>query len=116
VAFGSDIAPPTFRDAFTVYLEGRVHPAHRGRGIGRAVLDWQLDRGAQMHAEQHPEAPGRLAMAVHAAQTSLESLGRRAGMEPVRWYRHMERPLTDLPPVGEAGLVPFTWDRDDEVR
>jgi ribosomal protein S18 acetylase RimI-like enzyme len=28
----------------------------------------------------------------------------------------MERPLTDLPAVRAADLVPFTWDRDDEVR
>jgi ribosomal protein S18 acetylase RimI-like enzyme len=116
VAFGAAIAPPTFRDAFTVYLEGGVHPAVRDRGIGRAVLAWQLARGTEMHAERHPEAPGRLAIAVHARQASLESLGRRAGMEPIRWYRHMERPLDDLPAVGAAELVPFTWDRDDEVR
>jgi mycothiol synthase len=119
VGFAAAIAPPTFREAFTVYLEGRVHPAARDRGIGRALLAWELERGAEMHAERHPEAPGRLAIAVHAQQTSLEALARRAGMAPIRWYRHMERPLADLPapqPVDGVDLVPFTWDRDDEVR
>ena len=37
-------------DAFAVHLEGRVHPEHRGRGVGQAVLGWQLERGAEIHA------------------------------------------------------------------
>src|SRR3954463_15632861 len=53
VGYATVMAPPTFRDAFGVYLEGRVHPEHRGRGIGRALLGWQLARGAQVHAERH---------------------------------------------------------------
>src|SRR4029450_7206176 len=107
------------RDAFAVYLEGRVRADVRGRGIGRALLDWQLDRGRALHAERHPEAPGARAgrrdrrCALHAARhpeapgaltvevpggmPSLEALVRRAGLEPERWYREMQRPLTDLP-------------------
>src|SRR5206468_10620871 len=49
-------------------------------------------------------------------QTSLEALARRAGMDAIRFYRHMERPLTEQPAAGVADLVPFTWHRDDEVR
>ncbi|WP_448625098.1 GNAT family N-acetyltransferase [Geodermatophilus sp. URMC 64] len=119
LGYATAIAPPTFRDAFAVYLEGRVHPAHRGRGIGRALLAWQLARGAEIHAERHPEAPGRLAVAVPTTMPSLEALVRRAELTAVRWYRMMERPLTDLPDVPTVSgvdLVPFTWDRDDEVR
>lgn len=51
--------------------------------------------------------------------TSLGSLARRAGLAAERWYRQMQRPLVDLPePRGVPGvdLVPFTWDRDEEVR
>ena len=119
VGYGSAIAPPTFRDAFSVYLEGRVHPEHRRRGIGRALLAWQLERGAEIHAERHPEAPGRLAVGVFESMPSLEAIVAAEGLEALRWYRLMERPLTDLPaPVAVDGveLVPFTWDRDDEVR
>ena len=87
---------PTFRDAFGVYLEGRVRPDRRGRGIGRALLAWQLDRGAEIHAERHPEAP-RPADRRRCTPTmpSLEALLRRAGLEQLRWFLHMERPLTD---------------------
>ena len=50
---------------------------------------------------------------------SLDGLVRRAGFTAERWYQEMQRPLTDLPDLRHvAGLdvVPFTWDRDDEVR
>jgi hypothetical protein len=49
----------------------------------------------------------------------LESLVRRAGLTERRWFRQMERPLTDLPappPAVGFEIVPFSSDRDDEVR
>jgi mycothiol synthase len=116
VGYGTVLAPPTFRDAFAVYLEGRVHPEHRRRGIGGAVLDWQLARGAEIHAERHPEAPARLSVGVFETMPGLAALVERAGLRAERWYRLMERPLTDLPAVDAPDLVPFSWDRDDEVR
>src|SRR4051794_33748032 len=60
VGWATALAPPTFRDAFAVYLEGRVHPAHRGRGIGGALLEWQVPRGAGGHAGRHPQGPAPL--------------------------------------------------------
>jgi mycothiol synthase len=119
VGYATTIAPPTFRDAFGVHLEGRVHPDRRGQGIGRALLAWQLDRGAEIHAQRHPEADARLTVTANTTMPSLEALLRRAGLEQLRWFFHMERPLTELPsvpPVDAVDLVPFSWDRDDEVR
>ena len=119
VGYATTLAPPTFRDAFGVHLEGRVHPGWRGRGIGRALLAWQLDRGAEIHAERHPQAHARLTVTAHTTMPSLEALLRRAGLAQLRWFFHMERPLGALPavrPVADVELVPFTWDRDDEVR
>ena len=119
VAYATVTASPTFREALAVYLEGRVRPDLRGRGIGRALLAWQLDRGTALHAERHPEAPGALTVEVPGGMPSLEALVRRAGLEAERWYRELQRPLTDLPEtrtVPGIFIVAFTCDRDDEVR
>ena len=119
VAYATVMASPTFRDALPVYLEARVHCDLRGRGIGRALLAWQRIRGVALHAERHPEAPAELTVGVPGAMPSLEGLVRRAGFSAERWYREMQRPLTDLPeacPVPGVDVVPFAWDRDDEVR
>jgi mycothiol synthase len=119
IAFASLTASPTIRDAYRVYLDGRVRPDHRDKGLGRRLLSWSLARGTEIHAERHPEAPARLVVGVAEKMTSLESLVRRAGLQAEQWLRHMERPLTDLPPlqpVPGIELVPFGWERDDEVR
>ncbi|MGY1624282.1 GNAT family N-acetyltransferase [Geodermatophilus sp. SYSU D00965] len=119
VGWATAISPGSGRDAFRVWLEGRVHPDARGQGIGRALLDWQRGRGAELHAAVQPEAPARLTVSVYPAMASLEALLRRAAFEPERRYWDMERPLTDLPAVPAVpgvDLVPFGWDRDEEVR
>jgi mycothiol synthase len=119
VAWATTLALPTFRDAFRITLEARVHPAWRGRGIGRALLAWQLARGREVHAERHPESPAVLSVEVYTSMRSLAGLVRRAGLTEERWYFVMERPLTALPDVAAVEgvqLVPFTWDRDEEVR
>ena len=102
-----------------VLLDGRVHPDWRGRGIGRALLDWQLRRGAEVHRRVSPDLAARLTVSVYPGMGSLESLVRRAGFTAERWYADMARPLTGLPEapaVPGVELVPFAWDRDDEVR
>ncbi|MGY2065393.1 GNAT family N-acetyltransferase [Blastococcus sp. SYSU DS0619] len=108
------------RDAFRVTLEGRVHPDRRGVGIGAALLDWQLARGAELHAERHPDVPARPVAGVFGTQPHLERLARRRGLTAERWYRTMARELAgglpDLRPVPGVAFVPFTPDRDDEVR
>ncbi|MDP5184819.1 GNAT family N-acetyltransferase [Blastococcus sp. BMG 814] len=112
-------ASPTFRGSYRIHLDGRVHPDRRGRGIGAALLGWELARGTEVHAERHPEVPAQLVVSVTGTQSGLERLVERSGLTAERWYRTMERPLTDLPEAREVPgvqFVPFSWGRDDEVR
>lgn len=118
-AWATVLALPTFRDAFRIDPEARVHPTWRGRGIGRALLGWQVGRGREVHAARHPASPAVLAVSVPAAMTSLGGVVRRAGFRPERWYRTMTRPLSGLPAVPAVDgieLVPFDRERDEEVR
>lgn len=119
VAWATVLALPTFRDAFRIELEARVHPARRDQGLGRALLAWQVARGREIHAERHPASPAVLAVSVPTAMTSLGGLVRRAGFDQERWYSAMARRLDGLPVADVANgvrLVPFSWDRDEEVR
>lgn len=117
--YAAVLASPTFRGAYRIHLEGRVRTDARGRGIGRALLDWQRARGAELHAERHPEAPAVLFLEAYETMPALARLADAAGFAPERWYRSMERPLEELPEPGRVEgvrLVPFDRDRDDEVR
>ena len=112
-------ARPSFQDGVRIELDGAVHPRHRGRGLGGALLDWLLVRGAEVSATTYPGSAARLVVGVLGTQPALQRLVERRGLAAERWYRTMERPLTGLParqPVPAVDLVPFTWDRDEEVR
>ncbi|WNV76671.1 N-acetyltransferase [Geodermatophilus sp. DSM 44513] len=107
------------REDHRIALDGRVHPGRRVEGVGRALLAWQLQRAAEVHHRVHPDLPARLTVAVPPGMASLGSLARRAGFTAERWYADMERPLTglpDVPAVPGVELVPYSRDRDDEVR
>lgn len=117
--YATVMASPTFRDEYRIYLEGRVRADARGRGIGRALLDWQRARGAELHGERHPDVPARLIVEVPGTLPPLERLASDAGLTAERWYRSMERSLQELPEparVDGVAVVPFDAERDDEVR
>lgn len=47
-AAGTVAAPPPA--GARAHADGGVHPRWRGRGIGRALLGWQLERAAEIQA------------------------------------------------------------------
>jgi mycothiol synthase len=119
VGWGSVMDLGDHRDEYALRLDGRVHPGWRGRGIGGAIVRWQLDRSGELHRARRPEMGARFAVGVTAAHDRLERLVTRLGFVPVQYYFSMERPLTGLPTprtVEGIELVPYDWARDDEVR
>lgn len=102
------------------FLEGGVHPAWRGRGIGRALLAWQDARGRQKLVEQGKELPARLVVYTEDEAVDTRRLLDRAGFAPRRYYRAMRRdlasPLPDVRPVDGIHVVPWSPDLDEHVR
>lgn len=103
------------RDVHRVFLEGGVHPAHRGLGLGRYLLGWQEQRGAAAHRERHPQVRGELQLSPYEHVTGHCRLADRAGYAPVRWWNTMVRSSAAAPaavPV-PAGLTLRGY-RDDD--
>ena len=105
----------------TIYCLGCVHPDYRRRGIGNRLLARQLQRAEAMHGERHPRFPARLTVPAYDHVPSMAALAGSAGLKPVRHFFDMERDLrADAPaprqPAAPLRVVPFTADRDDEVR
>lgn len=121
LAFGGLHGSTSVRDVDRIWLDGGVHPAVRGRGLGRRLLTFLERRGTELHHERHPQVPGMLQVGVYESATSRTALVRAAGYEPTRYFNDMERDLgVELPavPAPPAGLrvVPFEWALDDATR
>ncbi len=102
------------------YLRGAVHPAWRGRGIGRAVVAWLEGRGRQKLAESGQDLPARLAVLVEENARDHRRLYAAAGFSPIRWYTTMRRDLSAPLPSASVpeGLRIVGWDDelDEQVR
>lgn len=101
------------------FLQGGVHPAWRGRGIGRAVLAWLEGRGRQKLVESGKELPARLAVYVDEHARDNRRLYAAAGFSPIRWYTEMRRDLAlPLPEVAVEGVRIEQWrpELDEAVR
>jgi ribosomal protein S18 acetylase RimI-like enzyme len=123
-AFGLVQVRPGDESLLRITCFGGVHPEHRRRGIGRALLDWQLSRGralvAARRAELASRPPAVIFLDVDEAIDDAAHLAAAAGLRVARWFTVMRRSLDgELPPVVvPTGLTlqPWSPDLDDAVR
>jgi mycothiol synthase len=111
--------PPARHRLDRAELYGEVAPDHRGRGIGRALLGWSVERARDRLAGRTHELPRFIRIYAYDWLDDRRRLFRRFGFEVVRWHDELLRPLHDLPQVAVPDgvtLLPWPDDRDDELR
>ncbi|CAM3261978.1 GNAT family N-acetyltransferase [Occultella aeris] len=119
-AYGTVTAQPGDVRSVRAFLEGGVDPDWRRRGIGSAVLRWQVDRSRQVLAASGKDVPGRIVVHVEDGMTDSVRMLTEQGFSPRRWYTEMRRDLNlELPAVklrSSLDLVPWSAELDDQVR
>jgi mycothiol synthase len=99
------------------YVFGYVDPSFRGRGIGRVLLGWSIDRGSEQLRSTGRDLPRYLRVDSYDFIEDAHRLYRRMGFTPVRWFEELLRPLDDLPvPVEVPGVRLEPWPAEDEGR
>jgi len=112
VAYGLVWHRPSGAREERAILIGVVAPDYRGQGIGRHLLDWQIERGRESLSSCDPTLPWYIRTRDFDWVEDSFRLYRRFGLEPVRFIKEMVRPL-DAPivPRSPEGVEILPWDR-----
>lgn len=103
-AYGIVIDVPSRVTAARVVLDGVVHPAVRGRGIGRRLFQWQVGRARQRLSTLELDLPATIEVGAPRGASSLR-LAARFGFEPTRNWIDMQAVL-DGPDQLEEPVLP----------
>lgn len=106
-------------DAVRIHLVGGVHPAHRYKGIGRAVLGWQIACATRWRDEHQPDRPLWVGCYVDHRQAPLRDLLVAMDFVDERFVYDMHRELRHAPPrrdVAGVEFTPFSADVSEELR
>lgn len=113
VAFGQVLAPPEPETIMRTILLGGVHPEFRGRGVGRALVAWQVGRARQVLAASELTMRGWILAGSEDRNVGADRLLTRAGFVTQRYFWQLQRVLSepipdlDLPqPLVLANLSP----------
>jgi mycothiol synthase len=92
--------PEPSQRAPRAYLSGEVHPAQRGRGLGRYLMDWLEPRARARLLQRYGPGPAVLRTWSPAEVPGRVALLERYGYRPIRVFNRMRRNLADpIPPV-----------------
>jgi ribosomal protein S18 acetylase RimI-like enzyme len=111
--------PPSEVSQERAYVHGEVDPAHRGQGVGRALLAWGMTRAEERLRGREHDLPRYVRVDAYDFLEANHRLYARMGFEPVRWFEELGRPLEALPAVvvpEGVELVPWSLERNEEYR
>jgi GNAT superfamily N-acetyltransferase len=98
---------------------GRVHPAHTGKGVGSAFLNWAEQRALQAIPKAPPDARVVLICSAPTIDQAAEPLFISAGFQQTRCYLRMVIGLDQPPPEPQwpAGITvrSFVPGEDDRI-
>ena len=103
------------------YVFGTVHPDDRGKGIGRRLLEWGLQRGTDLLQSSGNDLPKYLRVDTPRVNTSAIRLFERFGLEPIRYFTDVRADLSEPTPARHAlaagfRIVPWDLARNEEAR
>ena len=104
VALGTVVVHPSRDVHLHAYLDGRVLPELRGRGIGRELIRWQHERALEALAELDSPLPAAIFVYADEPNTDGRRLAERRGFAEERWFTSMVRDLSvEIPEVKPSG-------------
>lgn len=101
------------------YVFGGVAPSHRRQGIGTALMRWAMGRATEQLRSSPRSLPRFIRTDRPDQVVGAHALFASLGMQKVRFYEELLRPLTSLPDVvvpDGVRLLPWDDARSDELR
>ncbi|MEX1093065.1 MAG: GNAT family N-acetyltransferase [Acidimicrobiia bacterium] len=110
VAYGRIWHRPSGVTLERAYLQGRVDPEYRGRGVGRELLGWQVESATGILEDVEAPIPRFMRADEWDWIEETHRMYRRFGMEPVRYFTEMVKPLdrrAESEPAPGIEIVPY---------
>jgi mycothiol synthase len=114
IASGAALVPLVGETEYIAFLSGEIHPQHRTRGLGGALLTWMEARSRQILATRPKNLPHCLRISCHDFLKDRIALFEQHGFQHVRSMYRMRRyfsqpiPTIDLP----EGITLRLWSPD----
>ncbi len=101
----------SLKHEYRAFLDGRVHPEHRVRGLGSFILQWMEARARQILSELEEDRPGMLRIDFYDRGDDALALFEQHGFRMTFAEDEMRRDLRHPVPVAElpAGMTLVSW-------